>query len=75
MKEGTKVRFTSNQLGLMTNVMNHYFEPEVANKGDEGTYLRPHPTIPDWHVIQVKVDGRSEDFFAPVHESMFEEVS
>jgi hypothetical protein len=71
---GTPVRFTAGNIGLMADVYATRFEREAVGAGDTGRYARPatHLPEPDWHVIDVNVDGR--DLVAVVHRSMFAPV-
>ena len=51
----------------------------IVKKGDEGTYLGPHPLagrradLDDWHLIECKQDG--ETFEVPVFRAQFERAT
>lgn len=71
------VRFTASHLGLIADEFSSRFEAEIVEAGWEGTYLKPHPELPDWHLIQVEMRGMPEPqrtLLCPCHESDFEVV-
>lgn len=74
LKEGEKVRFTAERLGLIESLMYPRFEPETVGAGDLGEYVGVHEALrkEGWHITRVEVDGR--ELFCPVHESQFEAV-
>lgn len=76
MREGDRVVFTQDQLGLVENLNQRGFKEEMVNAGDEGVYVEEHPLahgadtrLPDWHIVKVKVGGR--ELLCPCHESHF----
>lgn len=68
--EGTPVRFTADNLGLLRDPDDSKFEG-VVNAGDVGTYFRPHPrpNMAGWHLIKVEREG--ETLYAPVWPNHF----
>lgn len=68
---GDKVRLVCDrddgQLGAMRDLEGTKWAASVPH-GTEGIYLGIHPTLDDWHMVQV-VDG--EQLYVPVHSSQF----
>lgn len=72
MDKGTLVQVTAEgrQGTLLTPSSRGFAAPTVA-KGDRGEYAGPHPTLPDWHLIQFEIDG--ETLYCPLPEDAFAE--
>lgn len=74
---GTRVRFTRGPLGTLTEPNAYRFHEHFASKGDEGSYLGPHPqerlAEKDWHLVAIEHDGRT--LYVPVHAGQFEVAS
>lgn len=59
--EGTPVRITADNLGLVHDLTDPKYDGSVG-KGDIGTYVGPHPNqdrLAGWHVISFEVDGET----------------
>lgn len=75
LKHGDKVRFTANMLGVLNpdDPSGRSFHPDhFVKEGDEGSYLGPHPSIEEWHMTQVEIDGTAYE--CPVHEGQIEKI-
>ena len=74
LTKGTRVRFTSNSLGVINPENPYRFLEWHVGTGDEGRYLAPDPrsTVDDWHSVEVERDGKT--YIVPCHRSMFEPV-
>lgn len=77
LQEGTRVRFTAHQLGVVESLDQPHFASEVVNEGDTGVYIGIHPSEElagnGWHIVQVRVMGKK--FFCPCHRFHFEVIA
>lgn len=73
-ERGTKVRFTSKSLGVLS-ADGRGFNPDIkVGEGDEGRYAEHKPvgTEQDWHLCTIERDGAI--YVVPVHSSHFEVI-
>lgn len=76
-KQGQKVRFTGERLGVLDpSAARPAFHPEIiVGSDDEGVYDRPDPLNDggDWHLCKIAHEGRSYE--VPVHTGQFEVIA
>lgn len=70
--KGDRVRFTTDNLGLLPSPESNRILKRVVNSGDEGIYDYPDTEMKGWHYVRVTVDG--QEAWCPVQATSIEKV-
>ena len=69
---GDQVRFTASRMGVLEDDDDLTFAAPTISAGAVGTYVGRHPSMPDWHLARVVIEGRT--YLCPFGEPHVESV-